>query len=658
MPQSLLDQVASESANQRPSGAFTVAELGGTPTTTATPSPTTSSTPGSPSLLDQVASESATTSTGSTGTNSNQESTGNDSVAQHGLLRRAWDLINSPIADISVYGHRLLPEGVKTSDIVKAAAFEKMYGEAYIPGYNDFDTKADQHFGPAPAKMIVKNGHPYVATPESHAFKNAVKTFIAGSAKDASDMAASFTSPLGTALTLAGLGPEAKAGSALAKVAPVAKVLVGTAFGAKGVHDIYSAGTENTPEAWQQRLQGGAMIAGGAASAGEGLRATPVTKAVAAPEVPTPGRLAPGYVSVADKDIPVRAEGPIAKAAETVVNPSKLREFEVTKTQPAVRQTAASIAADVADTKAPTQVPGKADAFGFGQASDEVATRAKAGFQKLDELSGGEFSKAQKEADLARSSLDFEGKKAYQAALDKQTALFKQHAGEFPDEDLQQLKDDWRQKSELDELATRFNRSVGPTPSELTTAGEPDIGYVNPKQFRNSIIDAVQNGEFDKAGFAPEHVQALEDLGRILDKAQVSTGLNATLGSVAKYLGRRAVGSAIGGIVGGVPGAIVGAAAEHGAEYLAGKMLGGVMTDLPAVRALTAGLSGGGNPNIVGKDIADRLKTLWTDEKGELRIPGTGPENPNGPASEAGNAPTFYSKAEQVANQKVSTGSG
>ena len=147
-----------------------------------------------------------------------------------------------------------------------------MYGEAYIPGYNDFDTKADRDFGPAPAKMIVKNGHPYVATPESHAFKNAVKTFIAGSAKDASDMAASFTSPLGTALTLAGLGPEAKAGSALAKVAPVAEVLVGTAFGAKGVHDIYSAGTENTPEAWQKSLQGGAMIAGGAASAGEGLR--------------------------------------------------------------------------------------------------------------------------------------------------------------------------------------------------------------------------------------------------------------------------------------------------------------------------------------------------------------------------------------------------
>lgn len=190
-------------------------------------------------------------------------------VAQHGILRRAWDFVNSPIADLSVAGHRLLPEGVKTSDIIKAAAFEKMYGEAYIPGYNDFDTKAESQLGPAPAKMTTKDGHPYVATPESHAFKNALRTFIAGVGKDSSDMAAGFTSPVGIATTLAGVGPEAKAGSALAKAAPIAKALVGTAFGAKGVHDIYEAGTENTPEAWQQRLQGASMVAGGAAASSE-----------------------------------------------------------------------------------------------------------------------------------------------------------------------------------------------------------------------------------------------------------------------------------------------------------------------------------------------------------------------------------------------------
>lgn len=60
-------------------------------------------------------------------------------------------------------------------------------------------------------------------------------------------------------------------------VAPVAKALTGTAFGLKGAHDIYTAGTENTPQAWQQRLQGAAQIAGGAA-----VTAEPVADAASA----------------------------------------------------------------------------------------------------------------------------------------------------------------------------------------------------------------------------------------------------------------------------------------------------------------------------------------------------------------------------------------
>ena len=184
-------------------------------------------------------------------TQSNTQS--NDSVAKHGLLTRAWNWVTSPVADTM-----LLPKDIKTSDIIKAAAFEKMFGEAYIPGFNDFDTKAEQHLNES-------------------AGKHALKVFISGAAKDASDMAASFTSPVGIATTLAGVGPEAKAGTALAKVAPVAKFLTGTAFGVKGLHDIYQAGTENTPEAWQQRLQGAAQVAGGAAAASE-----PVAEAASA----------------------------------------------------------------------------------------------------------------------------------------------------------------------------------------------------------------------------------------------------------------------------------------------------------------------------------------------------------------------------------------
>lgn len=43
-------------------------------------------------------------------------------VGKHGLLARAWDWVNQPIFD------NILPRDIKTSDIVKAAAFEKMFG--------------------------------------------------------------------------------------------------------------------------------------------------------------------------------------------------------------------------------------------------------------------------------------------------------------------------------------------------------------------------------------------------------------------------------------------------------------------------------------------------------------------------------------------------
>jgi hypothetical protein len=158
---------------------------------------------------------------------------------QPGLLSRAWDwATKTPILD------NVLPKGVTTKDIVRGAAFEKLFGESYIPGVNDFDTKSEQHLGDSPTKA-------------------AVKTFIAGAAKDTADMGTSVTTPVGIG-TMA-LGPVSKVPGAVGTAAKVALPLVSAAFAGKGAKDIYEAGTENTPEAWQQRLGGAAQVAGGAA---------------------------------------------------------------------------------------------------------------------------------------------------------------------------------------------------------------------------------------------------------------------------------------------------------------------------------------------------------------------------------------------------------
>jgi hypothetical protein len=168
------------------------------------------------------------------------------SIEKPGLLSRAWKwAAETPVLD------NVLPKGITTKDLVRGVAFEKLFGEPYIPGANDFDTKAELHLGDTPTKA-------------------AVKTFLAGSIKDTADLGTSTTTPVGLA-TMA-LGPLSKVPGAIGTAAKVAIPAVSAGFAAKGVSDIATAGTENTPEAWQQRLIGGAQVVGGAAGLGESAK--------------------------------------------------------------------------------------------------------------------------------------------------------------------------------------------------------------------------------------------------------------------------------------------------------------------------------------------------------------------------------------------------
>ena len=160
------------------------------------------------------------------------------------FLGKIWDHVNTPIADY------ILPKGINTADLLKGAAFEKLGLGPYIPGVNDFDTRAKEHFGESPTK-------------------DAIKAFVSGAANDTANMAAGFTSPL--SLALAAGGAATKLPGAVGTLAKVASTGAGTAMAGKGVYDISSAGTENTPEAWKQRLEGGAELAGGSALAAPGV---------------------------------------------------------------------------------------------------------------------------------------------------------------------------------------------------------------------------------------------------------------------------------------------------------------------------------------------------------------------------------------------------
>lgn len=196
--------------------------------------------------------------------NSNITQATKDAPKEKGILSKAWDwVVKTTVLD------NVLPKGITTSDLVRGAAFEKMFNEPYIPGTNDFDTKAQQHLGDSPTKA-------------------AVKTFIAGAAKDTSDLGAGMTTPLGIATI--GAGVAAKAVPALGVLADEAKLLQGAGsavYAGQGAHDVatsnpnvhYEGITERpetlgfsaNPDEAQKAIGGAAGVVGGVAGAHDAL---------------------------------------------------------------------------------------------------------------------------------------------------------------------------------------------------------------------------------------------------------------------------------------------------------------------------------------------------------------------------------------------------
>ncbi len=506
----------------------------------------------------------------------------NDSVAQHGLLHRAWEFINSPIADLTVAGHRILPEGVKTADLIKAAAFEKMYGEAYIPGFNDFDTKAEAHFGPAPAKMTVKDGHPYVATPENHAFKNAVRVFIAGSAKDASDMAAGFTSPLSLG-TLA-LGPASKTAGAVGKIAKVASPLVGTAFGLQGLYNAgegaYKTATEGaTPENVQETLGGlGQAALGAHADAetagrfGDTIRENvrPVTK------------------TIAGQEIPARPKGFAADVAAKSVTPDTV-DKAATATASAVQKGVGNVAGDATGSNADTNV-GTQDRFGIRSHAADLKARATEAFQELDRLSDNAFSDAQKMEKNSSRDYSTEGREKVNEAKALQDQIIEAHRDELAENgfDADEMRGNYRKAIALNKIADKF---------DTATAPKAGGGYEVDGQKLANQIDQLRRASpeknlFGRAGLTEDHVAALAELADTLRQEQVQPkwGGLAKLGAKALAIGSVGVGHGITGLAEALTGESM---AEKLGSKLITRLLGDAMTSEPAARGLNDALKNG-----------------------------------------------------------------
>jgi hypothetical protein len=131
----------------------------------------------------------------------------------------------------------------------------------------------------------------------------------------------------------------------------------------------------------------------------------------------------------------------------------------VERTQPAAKKALGNFATDVRDKATGTLSKQPLPAIGdFGEAADSIREQSKPVFEKLDQLSGGDFKKAQDLERLARGGTNPDWAKVAEARS-QQNQIFAKFKGEFAGDELKQAKANWRQ-SALDSVHESLDKAV------------------------------------------------------------------------------------------------------------------------------------------------------------------------------------------------------
>lgn len=502
-------------------------------------------------------------------------------AAKHGLLRRAWDFVNTPIADF------VLPEGVKTEDLVKAAAFERMYNEAYIPGVNDFKTKAEVHLGDGKSKA-------------------AVKAFINGSAADTATVGAGLTSPL--SLAAAGLGAAAKAPGALGTVAKTVGPLVGSAFtlqgagqayeGAKEYQQARDTNDEQAKAAALSKMTGGTgqAILGGAGAAHElGAAREAVGDYVKGKTALTTEESPMGA------QIPARQDNRIANAA-AARTPEVAEKFAQGETAPAVQRAVGGAVGEALGSNAATTLTPE-DRFGLkGHANDIIENQARPAFKRVDELSGNKLTGAQNKIDSGWGQMD---KAKIAEGVAEKRALYDQYRDQLKSEglDIDAADANYGKGKTAERMAKRLETATGPTDIE-------GLPYeVKPQVLRNVIDKGVQNGSWKRMGLTDSHIAELESLGKTMAEQADIPKVSRTIAGLGK------MATLISGLHGGMFPAIEAITGMSAADYISNRVSRSIMQDAmldyDATKALRKAVQSGDPAPVV-----DALKKdpTWVDK--------------------------------------------
>jgi hypothetical protein len=557
-------------------------------------------------------------------------------AAKHGILARAWDWVNEPILD------NILPEGVKTADIIKAAAFEKMYNEAYIPGVNDFNTKAMTHFEPA-EKMaaalgpkdkdgaIKKNIRQFLVDHASaiDATGNAVNTGTAGAVRDTADMGAGFTSPL--SLGTLGLGKAGRVGKVLAP-------LVGTAFGLQGLGQAGEGAQKLARTTTWENLKHGYLdpdavqeVLGGTGQAALGATA-PVHGASDLTDFARE-KARPVMETVGGQEVPVRAKGVVAEAVQKGVD-SSVNDAATAKTQAAVQKGIGNVVGEGVGSEAQTKVANQ-DRLGIRSHAADLKEAATEAMDELNRQSNGDYEDAKSMMEKSQRDFTTKGREDYNTAKALHDDIIEQHRQSMADAgfDVNEMKGNYRKAIALEKIATRMESATGPL--------EGGSGYEVKGDRLAKIIDdmrkvpghenpSLSKNLFERAGLSEDHINALADLADTLREQQETPKFGSLTKLAAKAIAVAATTHSVGAA--GLTGLFEGLTGEKAGEVVGGKVMtklfGEALTSEPLAKELNQKLKGGVAALSTWDKFQQTVKRLWTEERGEAKIPGTGNDAP------------------------------
>jgi hypothetical protein len=216
----------------------------------------------------------------------------------------------------------------------------------------------------------------------------------------------------------------------------------------------------------------------------------------------------------------------------------------------------------------------------FGDAADQIEGTAQPVFQKLDQASGGEFTKWREIAKRAEKTMGSPAsEEAYQNAAQKFNEangnindLITRHGSEISRADYSAAKNAWREASRLNELHANIERMMGGVTAD-ETASERGLNRVmtgRTRQLENYLNKGTNRQQIEQL-IGKEGTDNLKDLTTLLSNAGTARDTTGIAKNVLNVL--RGHHLTMGGTIGG------GIAAMFGAPVMTGIAAGAAATE-------------------------------------------------------------------------------